>query len=286
MGTSPFATAGGRQAVFAAACGAGAVALGYVLVMALPRAVGLPLAFLGGASIGSLLAALHRTPVFAAQERTHEQLADRLQLAREIHDGPTQAVADLVIRAGAARTLIAAGRTDEAAAELAALEEAARDAVRDLRQTIAGLRSEAAGSRSLAAAIESQAQAFARRYAIPCEAHVNWPPATPLPAGAAHELLRITQEALTNVRRHAPEARVVVRLEATHEIALLSIEDNGPGAAGHPGDRRFGIQGMRERAERIGGRLLLESGPRGTRVQVLLPLQGVRERERSCPAHR
>lgn len=285
MDRASFASRGALPALLLTGAGGAAGVLGYVLVMVLPAAAGLPAAVLGGVGIGALACAFLRCPA-SASERGKARLEERRRLAREIHDGPTQVVADLVIRAGAARTLLAAGRATEAAAELESLEEAARDAVRDLRRAIAGLRAEGTVGTPLGKALASQVSQFARRHGLDCEIRIDWMPAEPLPTTATHELLRITQEALTNVRRHAPGARVTVRLEATSEMALLSIEDTGPGGADRPANARFGLQGMRERAERIGGRLLLESGPGGTRVQVLLPLQRIHEHERSSTARR
>ncbi len=99
---------------------------------------------------------------------------------------------------------------------------------------------------------------------------------TPLPSPAADALalavLRLLQESLTNVARHACASRVEVRLECDDEHIELEVTDNGRGLAGTAAPNRFGITGMRERVSELHGELRLES-PRegGLRVRALLP---------------
>jgi signal transduction histidine kinase len=87
------------------------------------------------------------------------------------------------------------------------------------------------------------------------------------------EVYRLAQEALNNVLKHAHATRVSVRLAADGAGTLLEIADNGvgfePSADGADG---YGLPGMRERAERLGGTLEVESAPgKGTRVRVTIP---------------
>ena len=92
------------------------------------------------------------------------------------------------------------------------------------------------------------------------------------------QLMRILQEALTNVRHHARAAGVSVRLERSGDAARLIVTDDGcgfdparPAADGRP---RFGLATMRERAEAAGGKFCLESQPgRGTTIEVTFPLR-------------
>ena len=95
-----------------------------------------------------------------------------------------------------------------------------------------------------------------------------------LPPRVEAELLRIAQEALANVRRHAHATQVAVLFRTTPEEAILTIRDNGLGfEPRRPVEGHHGIVGMRERAKLLGGRLRLTSHPgRGTTVTVRVPL--------------
>jgi signal transduction histidine kinase len=90
-------------------------------------------------------------------------------------------------------------------------------------------------------------------------------------------LLRAVQEALANVRKHAQAGRVRVTLSYMGDVVVLDVQDDGrgfdPGQAGAGGG--FGLAGMRERVEQLGGTLLIESGPGGgTTLVVEIPVAG------------
>jgi signal transduction histidine kinase len=94
---------------------------------------------------------------------------------------------------------------------------------------------------------------------------------------AGVQILRIVQEALTNVRKHAGSpTRVDVALHAKADHLMLAIADDGAGfdpSVPGTGGKHYGLQVMRQRAERIGGRLTVRSAPgQGTRVEVCMPL--------------
>ncbi len=273
--TGPIGAARAGAGPLPAAVGAAGVLLGYVLGTSLSPLAGLPAALLLATGAGAIAAVAG--PAAAS-------LMDRRRLARDLHDGPAQSLADVVLRAGTARMLVAAGRAEEASIELAGLEGAARDATAELRRTVAALRKEPSARVKLPAALEALVREQ-QHYGLDCHLQVQWPPDLRLPAVACRELTAITREALTNARRHASGARVQVRLEASESMALLVIEDEGPGI-GRPRAGRYGLKGMRERAQRAGGRLVLESGPGGTLVRVLLPFAEVEDRERPSTACR
>jgi signal transduction histidine kinase len=93
------------------------------------------------------------------------------------------------------------------------------------------------------------------------------------------QLVRIIQEALANIRKHAEVTRGVVRFDVDGDHCYVTIRDDGrgfePGRNLKEGSRHFGLRGMRERAEGIGGKLEIDTAPgRGTKVIVRLPLQG------------
>ena len=97
-----------------------------------------------------------------------------------------------------------------------------------------------------------------------------------LPSAAEIQVMRIIQEALSNVRKHAKATQVVVKVSRTGDELRIEVSDNGSGfdpatrlSTGWP---RFGLQTMRERAEAVGGAFSVQSAPgRGTKVMVILP---------------
>jgi signal transduction histidine kinase len=106
----------------------------------------------------------------------------------------------------------------------------------------------------------------------------------PLPLATEEELLRIAQEAVANARRHGAAAHVRMILRYEPEQVVLVVEDDGRGfdvpAAAGATLGRFGLQGIRERAVRLGGSLTLASSPGlGTRVGVTLPAPWTKEGE-------
>jgi signal transduction histidine kinase len=127
------------------------------------------------------------------------------------------------------------------------------------------------------AALEWQTREFSRRSGIAIELDV---PADPIVLGApeATALFRISQEALTNIARHAHATRVSVRLAAEEGDALLVISDDGIGLRDDPTTSRdaLGLVGMRERAALLGGSVAASGAPgNGTTVVARLPLRAV-----------
>ncbi|MBN1581863.1 MAG: histidine kinase, partial [Anaerolineae bacterium] len=90
----------------------------------------------------------------------------------------------------------------------------------------------------------------------------------------AETVWRITQEALTNVEKHAQARRIQVVLECEPDTAILSVIDDGIGLPAHAetNPNHFGLKGMRERAERLGGTLTLHGDENGTVVKARLPI--------------
>ena len=112
---------------------------------------------------------------------------------------------------------------------------------------------------------------FRDRFAIRAECQVDV--GEPIPARVSVEMLRVLQEALNNVRKHANARRVVVRLEHRRSSVLLSIRDDGTGFDPAKTLSGFGRQSMHERAQSIGARLTVVSKPdRGTTVTLRVPV--------------
>jgi signal transduction histidine kinase len=209
--------------------------------------------------------------------REQATLEERDRIARELHDGLAQILGYVNTKAQAVRLLLARGQTDEAQGQLHQLEEAAAEVLADVRQAILGLRLSARPDLDLAAKLRSFADQFTRQSGVPVALELpDGPGRLRLTAGAEVELLRIVQEALTNIRKHADATAAWVRLESSATGLVLTIADDGRGfdPLRQPAGDQFGLLTMRERAAAIGAELELDTGPgRGTRITVHLAPQ-------------
>jgi signal transduction histidine kinase len=210
------------------------------------------------------------------EERRRRVDEEHLAIARDLHDVLAHSISLINVQAGVALHLIDE-RPEQARTALAAIKAASGDALRDVRHALGTLRGEGesaprAPAPSLARLDElvSGAEGTGLRVAIEVTGRER-----PLPAEVDQAAYRIVQEALTNVRRHAEAATATVRLDYGEEELGVGIEDDGRGPAGGAAGDGSGIDGMRERARALGGRL--EAGARpegGFRVRAHLPLGG------------
>jgi two-component system sensor histidine kinase DegS len=201
---------------------------------------------------------------------------ERRRLARDLHDGPAQALAAALF--GVDMAVHAIDRAPARARdELLAARALIRDALDDVRALMAGLRPRLLEERGLVVALQSLAampplwgtEVTVETRGIGDEQRL--PPETEL------GLFRIAQEAVSNARRHGAASRVLVSLETRPGWAELRVVDDGRGFAQSPGgisiNRGEGIPGMRERVAILGGELSIESAPgSGTRVSVSTPI--------------
>jgi signal transduction histidine kinase len=221
-----------------------------------------------GAVLRDLRGANRRLSEMRELEVTNASLAERARLAREVHDGLAQHLwlAKLAIERlepGATAADISATR-----AELGGLLEAGLD---EARQTVSALRDAASSTGPLADALARHVRRFEDRTGL--TARLSLDARLDVPPRASAEVLRIAQEALNNVRKHADATVVDVELAQAGDMLRISIRDNGVGfdpATDHSG---FGLESMRERAEAVGGRIEIESSAMaGTTVRVTVPL--------------
>jgi len=204
---------------------------------------------------------------------------ERARLSRELHDGFAQLVAYLLVRIDTVTGLVAAQRLPEAQAELERMRWATDDLYQDVRESITELRTEVT-QRGLPATLREYVEEYEERHGI-AVALDGEERAAGLPPLVAYQVLRIVQEALANVRKHAAarQASITFDVPAPSQLHLV-IGDDGlgfdPAAAPQPGRKTFGLASMRERAESLGGVLAIESSSGGgTRVVVELPLEEV-----------
>lgn len=226
-----------------------------------------------------------------SQQWAQATLQEREQLAHELHDGLSQSLGFLNLQAQTAQVYLRAGQDEAARSSLARLAEVSREMQGDVRELIGNLLAVSLPSAGFCSALRQAVARFeeqtglATTLDIAGEADAACDPAHLSPATGV-QLLRIVQESLANVRKHAgAPSQVHVQLEAEAGQACLTITDNGAGFDPEqpaPGRRHFGLQVMRQRAERIGGQLTVHSScGQGTRVELRVPLtapeQGARD---------
>lgn len=240
-----------------------------------------PLTDWRGLEVGRLLVLRDVTEQKRAQAQVLQRqwadatLQERELLAQELHDGLAQNLAFLNLQAQAATLYLRSGQVDAAHGSLDRLARVAGDMQGDVRELIGDLLTVSWPSEGLAGVVRQAAARFERQTGLPVRLAVSDDLEALAPA-AAVQLLRILQEALANVRKHAGcPTQIDVRLSADDGQFHMTVADNGtgfdPALAG--GGQHFGLQVMAQRARRIGGELAVRSTPgEGTRVEVRGPL--------------
>lgn len=264
--------------------------------LALPDALWAGFSILMGAGISYALAALigerfrrehlfqelseahRRLRLSAAQDVELAALRERNRLAREMHDSLGHALVLIAVRIEAAQRLQAVDPV-RATAELEETKALVRATMADLRSSLAGLRLPALDEQPFGAALAELAGGLGHHGGISVEVAIA-DEADALDRAAQEALYRVAQEALANVAKHARARRVGLTLALCEETALLEVCDDGVGlgAVPRPEGGHYGVVGMRERVEALGGVLTL--GPRpdgGTLLRASVPLVASKE---------
>jgi signal transduction histidine kinase len=204
-------------------------------------------------------------------EAHHAQgvMAERERMAREIHDTLAQGFTSIIMLAQAARAQLddaapATGRLDT-------IEDVARENLSEARALVAAFSPVALDGTTLTDAVRRLAQRFGVETGLPIDVVVSGE-LVGLSRDQEVVLLRSTQEALTNVRRHAHARLVTVRVTADGDHAQVEVTDDGVGfePTTPPG---FGLTGMRDRVDEAGGELEIASLPgQGTKISVRVPV--------------
>ena len=221
-------------------------------------------------AMASLYAWVIRT--VTGHERAVERAEFQRELSREIHDGIQHLLITLGKRLELAQQLIP--ETPARAVQIVAEErETARRAADELRYLVRRLRGGPPQQADLATALRLQIATLSERW--PFAVDLDPPARLPrLKPPAEHSLLRVIQECLTNVAKHARATQAQVRLTMTDESLHCVVADNGVGfdPAAAPG---AGLEGLRERVGALGGTLEVHSAPgAGTTVTATIPLRG------------
>lgn len=202
---------------------------------------------------------------------------ERRRLRRDLHDGLGPKLAALGLKIDAAHAL-SADRPEASRALMGAVKDDIRTTIDDIRRLVYGLRPAALDELGLAGALREVAGRFDEAAAGGLEITLRAPESLPpLPAAVEVAAYRIVTEALTNTVRHAyaRHARVEILLRAEPDELQLAVCDDGIGLP-RPCRPGVGTASMRERAEELGGRIAVGSGPdgRGVEVRAQLPCEG------------
>ena len=202
---------------------------------------------------------------------------ERQRMAQELHDTLAQGLAGLILQLEAADSHLEEGNAPKAQETVQRAMERARTTLREARRAIQALRPAALEQSSLVDALGREVDEFAATTGMHATFQVD-SGSPDVPPAMAQDILRIVQESLTNVARHAKADHVVVRLETRDDRLRVAVEDDGCGfnpdqVAGQPGS--FGLRGLKERARHLGGELEVRSTP-GMGTTVTLEMEAWR----------
>jgi signal transduction histidine kinase len=209
-------------------------------------------------------------------------LEERDRIARELHDGLAQSLAAIAMHGERARGALADGNLAAARTAIDRIERASDAAYADVREAIVGLR--AGSDVDFRAALQETAEWFEDTTGFTVTVTSALADARTLPPLAELQLLRIVQESLTNVRKHASATQVWIAIDLDAVMGVrLTVRDNGagfdPDHVPRHGRQHFGLLIMRERAESLGGALAITSAPgNGTTIAVTLPALATEDR--------
>lgn len=212
----------------------------------------------------------------ATFERQAGVLEERQRLAREIHDTLAQDTASVVMHLEAAEQML----TSDLVVAQQHMDQArriARESLAEARRFVWALQPELLARESLPDAIKRVADRWSEESGIATRTTITGIP-QPLRPESEVTLLRVAQEALANIQKHAHASQVMLTLSYMTDLVALDIQDNGVGFEPHSPmpnsmDGRFGLNAMHARVEQLGGRLMIESSTgEGTVLAIELPV--------------
>jgi signal transduction histidine kinase len=201
----------------------------------------------------------------AALNREHGIASERERLAREIHDTIAQDLTGLVMLTQRARRELG----DSDAGTLGLIEEGARSALAETRALVASSAPVGLATGGIKDALDRLAQRFSRETGLTVGVEVADLP--PLERDSEVVLLRIAQEGLANIRKHAGAESVVIELSLVADKPTLAVRDDGAGFDTAAPTNGFGLGGMRDRLALVGGSLDVASSTTGTTLTASLP---------------
>jgi len=243
--------------------------------------------------VAGLLLLLFRSRVLRVEREFRAVMGERNRIAREIHDTLAQGYVGISLQLEILGELLRHNRADAAAKHLALTQGLVREGLDDARQSIWALRSQDAGEQALPIRLRRLVEkAQDRKLSAALEVHGAYRALSP---DIEQEILRIAQEAIQNVKKHAEASSMSVRLDYDEHALAISISDNGRGfLAPHesadskaikPAEGHYGLVGIRERAALIHGAIEIVSTPgSGTTIRLHVPAPEVPVRSRTSAA--
>jgi len=201
---------------------------------------------------------------------------ERERISKELHDGLAQVLGYVITKSQATRQLLR--KITEASDYLLELENVAQEVYTDTRETILGLRTAIIGDTSMTSALREHVVRFNQMHGIKTDLIIGDHIIPSLSPQIELQAIRIVQEALSNVRKHAKATHATVVITARDSEVNIIVEDDGTGfdvgKVGKIDSTKFGLRNMKERADSIHSNLSVESKPEnGTRVILRIPLK-------------
>lgn len=237
--------------------------------------IGVVLDFLSG-KVAPVIANLcqRSAPEWLGLAILQAQEEERKRVAREIHDGPAQILANVVLRADMADRRIAKQEYEAARRELQEVKNLVRESLIDVRRIIFDLRPMSLDDLGLVPTLRKYLSTLEERHGLPVRLRVEGVERR-LDLAMEVALFRLIQESLNNVVKHAAATRAEVAVHFLPGAVSVEVADNGRGFdPASIGEGHYGIFGMRERVQLLKGQFALDSQPgKGTSVRFTVPIR-------------
>lgn len=214
----------------------------------------------------------------AALEREAAVGEERALLARELHDSIAQSLAFLKIQTQLLRGAVQKHQPEKIDSALSELDTGLKESINDVRELLMHFRTRT-NTDDIESALQETLQKFQHQSGLPTRLQIEGE-GLPLPADVQIQVLHVVQEALSNVRKHAEASHVSLDVVKAPQWKFV-VRDNGRGfeTSRSHGETHVGTKIMRERADRIGAQVAIESSPgKGTAVSLTLPAHPVATR--------
>jgi len=203
-------------------------------------------------------------------EREAGRLTERQRLARDIHDTLAQHFTSIIMHLAAAKH----SNPESVQSEVQQAEDAAREGLNEIRRIVWDMQPEQIEKASLIEAVEELAARWSAENSVQVKMKVTGTPRS-LTSSAETALLRISQEAMHNINKHAQAKKVNITFSYMEDLFVMDIADDGLGFEPSKIKNGFGMKTMRDRAEELGGTLTIESEQGiGTAIAVSIPISG------------
>lgn len=203
-------------------------------------------------------------------EREAGRLYERQRLARDIHDTLAQHFTSIIMHLAAAKH----SNVGTIQTQVQQAEESAREGLDEIRRIVSDMQPELFEKASLIEAVEELAARWSAENGVQVKMKVTGTPRSLTPS-AETALLRISQEAMHNINKHAQAKNVKITFSYMEDLFVMDIADDGQGFEPSKIKNGFGMKTMRDRAEELGGTLTIESEQGiGTAIAVSIPISG------------